>query len=72
LIAKDPTCEERQRLWDAYNAALTAFSERVEDMSGSMHAPGFEDRVRKCQESNERCKAARAAWERHLAEHSCE
>jgi hypothetical protein len=59
------------RLWNCYNAALTAFSLSVDELSQAQPTE-FSQSIRECQEANLRCKAARLAWENHLEEHNCD
>ena len=64
-------CDERELLWQVYNESLTEFSRSADDLTASLRAPNFADKVRVCQEANDRCKAARVAWEQHLKKHGC-
>jgi hypothetical protein len=63
-------CQERYRLWEQYNSALSAFSQAVDELTESKPG-GFTEKVPKAQQANVACKAARAAWEQHIREHKC-
>ena len=64
-------CKERDLLWQAYNDALTGFSRSADDLNASLKKSNFAEKVRACQKANDKCKAARAAWEKHVKEHAC-
>jgi hypothetical protein len=64
-------CEERERLWRLYNAALSTFSLAVDELTESIKDTRFTDRIHRAQETNSVCKTARAAWEQHIRDHEC-
>ena len=65
------SCETRERLWQEYNEALDTFSACVEDSSKAFTAQNFSAKMIASQQANEKCKAARLAWEEHVHEHHC-
>jgi hypothetical protein len=66
------SCKEREDLWEAYNQSLTAFSKSVDELTSASDDVNFNAKATACQQANERCKAARAAWEAHLGTHLCD
>ena len=66
-------CAEPEQLWNAYNDALNAFSRCVNDLaSPELRTSDFAPKAAECQRANERCMAARQAWEQHVQQHRCD
>jgi len=64
-------CQERERLWSAYESALDVFCDAVDCMSASSRA-ALGARIIATSAAKDLCVKARKAWENHLHEHGCD
>ena len=67
-------CKERDRLLHEYNSAVQEVSQAVgelADLAGTSSADDYALLSREKDRAKARLKAARSAYERHIAEHGC-
>lgn len=64
-------CEERERLWLQYEAALDVFCELVDGLPGDP-SPATSSRIMVTKAAKAACVYARTEWENHLREHACD
>jgi multidrug resistance efflux pump len=69
-----PACEEKDRLTRAYSSAASDYSRAVELLqkrSGVMSKQDYENIYNFVERARKQVEHARAALEKHTAEHSC-
>ncbi len=64
-------CEERSRLWDAYNEALELFTALADELDKPFTPATFAPRMLAAKSAGADCKSARVAWEQHIQAHGC-
>jgi hypothetical protein len=67
-------CDDRDRLLHEYNSAVLGVSQAVAklaDLAGTSSGSDYQLLSREKDRAKARLKEARAAYERHIAEHGC-